>query len=124
MSRILKFALLAVGLLVAVAALRFALSERPGETTGLSGDGRTVFTQAAKTACVTAQTGAPDNAGLTAEKIQTFCTCYGDKLADAMTPADVERLSKLTQSEIVAAQEDKADDAFQACSGSIEDGAK
>lgn len=122
MPRVVTFALLAVGLVVAIVALRFALSERPAGTPGLSGDGRAVFTQAARTACATAQTGAPDNAGLSAEKIQTFCACYGERLADAMTPADVERLSKLTQSEIVAAQEDKADEAFQACSG--DDGAK
>ncbi|GLK78616.1 hypothetical protein [Methylopila turkensis] len=116
---------LSLAALAAVALVMFGWSyldrpAAPAARSGLSGEARAAFIRAANDACVTAQTGAPENVSLKPEAIARFCRCYGETLADAMSPADIERLAKLSREEIVAAQEENAGEAFQSCSEQVE----
>ncbi|GLK77407.1 hypothetical protein GCM10008171_26610 [Methylopila jiangsuensis] len=111
---------LSLALLAGVAAFAawtgWSRTHEPRGGAGLSGEGRATFVRAAEDACVAAQ-GAGGDGAPSREEFRTFCRCYGEAIADAMTPQEVERLSRLPREQILAAQEDQAAEAFQACSG-------
>ena len=119
---------LSVALLAGVAAFAawtgWSRTHGPRAGAGLSGEGRATFVRAAEDACVAAQGASGGDGAPSPEEFRTFCRCYGEAIADAMTPQEVERLSRLPKEQILAAQEDQAAEAFQACSGDAkEDGA-
>ncbi|MFD1332432.1 hypothetical protein ACFQ4O_10520 [Methylopila musalis] len=117
MSRRIVFSLVLLAGVAALAAwISWSRTQPERAASGLSGEGRATFVKAAEDACVAAQTGGGADAP-SPEEFRTFCRCYGEAIADAMTPQEVERLSRLPREQILAAQETQAAEAFQACSG-------
>ena len=90
-----------------------------GAATGLSGDTRASFVQAAIASCMRKQIAAPENKGIADDVIDFYCICYSNGMADRLSPDDVVRLDAMEPADMQKAMAPAVEQSSAACLESV-----
>ena len=106
----------------AAATLVLAACGQSGSDGGLTGATRTAFVTSAVGSCSQKVQSDPSNASLSPAVVTQYCTCYSNKMADTISPAELQTLNDTMQSDPAKAQsmmQPRIDAAVSTCKAQI-----